>query len=72
MWNTILEITFHLQQEMLNLFIMAEKSIKVQKYLLCKILNIQKLVSFKSNIKLWKPENCACRLCKSYLANKFI
>ena len=26
------------------------------------------LASFKSAIKLWKPTNCPCRLCKKYIA----
>ena len=24
---------------------------------------------FKSNVKLWKSENCPCRLCNIYLIN---
>ena len=33
-------------------------------------LNIRQsptLKSFKSNIKLWKPVNCPCRLCQPYI-----
>ena len=31
--------------------------------------NANSLETFKSEIKKWKPENCPCRLCKSYLQN---
>ena len=33
------------------------------------IKNCQSLHEFKSLIKLWKPENCPCRLCKKYVAS---
>ena len=27
------------------------------------------LETFRQNIKLWKPNNCPCRICKKYIAN---
>ena len=33
------------------------------------IWDSQNIHIFKSNVKLWKSENCPCRLCKIYLAN---
>ena len=34
-----------------------------------RLKNANSLETFKSEIKKWKPENCPCRLCKSYLQN---
>ena len=31
------------------------------------IKNSESLSVFKAKIKSWKPDNCACRLCKTYL-----
>ena len=33
------------------------------------ITDPQNIHIFKSNVKLWKPDNCPCGLCKIYLAN---
>ena len=32
-----------------------------------KIKDSESINILKSNIKLWKPKNCPCRLCKLYL-----
>ena len=29
---------------------------------------VQSLIEFKKKIKLWKPDNCPCRICKIYIA----
>ena len=34
-----------------------------------RLKNANSLETFKPEIKKWKPENCPCRLCKSYLQN---
>ena len=34
-----------------------------------RLKNANSLETFKLEIKKWKPENCPCRLCKSYLQN---
>ena len=34
-----------------------------------RLKNANSLETFKSEIKKWKPENCPCQLCKSYLQN---
>ena len=31
--------------------------------------NAKSLTEFKNKIKTWKPEGCACRLCKTYIPN---
>ena len=31
------------------------------------IRNSESLSVFKAKIKVWKPDNCTCRLCKEYL-----
>ena len=33
------------------------------------IKNINSLVSFKKEIRKWKPANCACRICKVFIPN---
>ena len=32
-----------------------------------KFKSIETLVKFKEEIKTWKPENCPCSLCKTYI-----
>ena len=31
-----------------------------------KLKNIETLEVFKKEIKIWKPDNCPCRLCKGF------
>ena len=33
------------------------------------IKDLNNLSAFKQAIKKWKPENCPCRLCKTYIPN---
>ena len=33
------------------------------------IKNKYSLVGFKKDIKKWKPQNCPCRICKTFIAN---
>ena len=33
------------------------------------IKEIESLIEFKRKIKFWKPEQCPCRICKTYVAN---
>ena len=42
---------------------------KVWNILPDRLKNANSLETFKSEIKKWKPENCPCRLCKTYLQN---
>ena len=63
---------FYLQQEMLNLFIMETISFLGQKVWDISPKNskdTENIKILKSKVKLWKPENCPCRLNKIYLAN---
>ena len=34
-----------------------------------RLKNANSIEAFKIQIKKWKPENCACRLCKVYVQN---
>ena len=45
---------------------------KIWELLPSNIKDSENLNTFKSNIKSWKPENCPCRLCKLYIADKGI
>ena len=40
---------------------------KIWDILLEKLKNIDNLEHFKKEIKIWKPDNCSCRLCKVYI-----
>ena len=33
------------------------------------VKNIRTLPEFKRKIKLWKPDQCPCRICKTYVAD---
>ena len=43
---------------------------KIWELLPSNIKDSENLNIFKSNIKCWKPENCPCRLCRFYIADK--
>ena len=43
---------------------------KIWELLPSNLKDSEKLIIFKSNIKCWKPENCPCRLCRFYIADK--
>ena len=32
-----------------------------------KLKNIENLEHLKKEIKIWKPDNCPCRMCKAYI-----
>ena len=36
-----------------------------------KLKNIETLEVFKKEIKIWKPDNCPCRLCKGFYCRRF-
>ena len=36
-----------------------------------KLKNIETLEVFKKEIKIWKPDNCPCRLCKVFIKGDF-
>ena len=40
---------------------------KIWKSVPADIKNAENLVTFKQKIKSWVPENCPCRLCKTYI-----
>ena len=40
---------------------------KIWDILLEKLKNIDNFEHFKKEIKIWKPDNCSCRLCKVYI-----
>ena len=42
---------------------------KIWEQIPIEIKNKDSLISFKKEIKKWKPLNCPCRLCKTYIAN---
>ena len=42
---------------------------KIWEQIPIEIKNKDSLISFKKEIKKWKPLNCPCRLCKIYIAN---
>ena len=42
---------------------------KIWEQIAIEIKNKDSLISFKKEIKKWKPLNCPCRLCKTYIAN---
>ena len=43
---------------------------KIWELLPSNLKDSENLNIFKSNIKFWKPENCPCRLCRLYIADK--
>ena len=42
---------------------------KVWKIVPDNLKNITSRSSFREQIKKWNPENCSCRLCKTYIQN---
>ena len=45
------------------------KALQLWKLLPYYIKNSPTLIEFKDRIKTWSPNNCPCRLCKTYLKN---
>ena len=39
---------------------------KIWSYMLSELKESTSLNEFRSKIKTWKPENCLCKLCKTY------
>ena len=42
---------------------------KIWEQIPMEIKNKDSLVGFKKEIKKWKPLNCPCRICKTFIAN---
>ena len=42
---------------------------KIWKLVPDEIKNASSLLAFKSRIKTWTPDNCPCRLCKTFVRN---
>ena len=72
--NLVITYVIHLslQFHLFTVFIMVENQSfmgpKIWKLIPPAFKQIKSLSGFKKAIKEWKPSNCLCRLCKTYIS----